>query len=111
MVGGLGNDTLIGGGGADVFVFNLGVDDGDDTITDFVSSEYVLRFTDVVDGGGSDIQDVDDMITSIVYDGTGDVQVNFTNGGAVVFEGIAFAAQTSISDLVDTDTQVVVDHI
>ncbi len=51
------------------------------------------------------------MITSIVYDGNGDVQVNFSNGGSVVFEGIALAAQTSISDLVDTDTQVVVDHI
>ncbi|HEX9790264.1 MAG TPA: hypothetical protein VGA60_06350, partial [Kiloniellales bacterium] len=111
LVGGLGNDTLTGDGGADVFVFNLGVDDGDDRITDFASSEDRLHFTDVVDGAGDDIQDVDDMIASIVNDGSGDVQVNFTNGGSVVFEGIAFAAQTSIADLVDTNTQVIVDHV
>jgi hypothetical protein len=111
LVGGLGNDTLTGGGEADIFVFNVGVDDGDDTITDFTGSEDILKFIDVVDGAGDDIQDVDDMITSIVNDGTGDVQVNLTNGGSIVFEDIAFAAQTSIADLVDNNSQVVVDHM
>jgi T1SS-143 domain-containing protein len=111
LVGGLGNDTLTGGGEADIFGFNLGVDDGDDTITDFTGSEDILKFIDVVDGAGNDIQDVDDMITSIVNDGTGDVQVNFTNGGSIVFEDIAFAAQTSIAHLVDNNMQVVVDHM
>jgi hypothetical protein len=51
------------------------------------------------------------MITSIVNDGAGDVQVNLTNGGSIVFEDIAFAAQTSIADLVDNNSQVVVDHM
>jgi VCBS repeat-containing protein len=111
LVGGLGNDTLTGGGEADIFVFNVGVDDGDDTITDFTGSEDILKFIDVVDGAGDDIQDVDDMITSIVNDGAGDVQVNLTNGGSIVFEDIAFAAQTSIADLVGNNSQVVVDHM
>jgi len=106
-----GDDTLIGGSGADTFVFNLGTDDGSDTIVDFDAAEDRLYFTDVVDGAGDDIQDVDAMIAAIVNDGSGDVQVNFTNGGAVVFEGIAFAAQASIGDLVDTETQVIVDHV
>ena len=92
-------------------MFNLGADDGNDTLVDFASNDDRLYFTDVVDGAGDDIQDVDDMIASIVNDGSGDVQVNFTNGGSVVFEGIAFAAQTSIADLVDSETQVVVDHV
>ena len=44
-------------------------------------------------------------------DGSGDVQVNLANGGSIVFEGIAFATQMSIADLVDNNTQVVVDHL
>ncbi len=92
-------------------MLNLGVDDGDDTINDFMSAEDRLFFTDVVDEAGDDIEDVDDMITSIVGDGAGDVQVNFTNGGSIVFEDIAFAGQTSIADLVDSNTQIAVDHV
>ena len=48
-----------------------------------MSAEDRLFFTDVVDEAGSDIDDVDDMITSIVGDGAGDVQVNFTNTSSV----------------------------
>ena len=110
LIGGLGDDTLTGGGEGDIFVFNLGVDDGADTITDFDGAEDALWFTDVVDGAGDDLQDVDDMIASIVDNGGGDVQVNFTSGGSIDFEGIAFVGQTSIADLVDSGQQITVDH-
>lgn len=111
LVGGRGDDTLTGNEGADVFVFNLSVDDGDDAITDFDGSEDRLSFVDVTDGAGDDIADLDAMIASIVNDGGGDVQVNFTSGGSIVFENIAFASQTSIAELVDTDAQIMVDHV
>jgi hypothetical protein len=106
-----GDDQLSGGSGADTFVFDLTTNQGNDTIIDFDRAEDSLHFTDVLDGAGSNIQDVDGMIDSIGSDSSGDVQVNLTNGGSIVFEGIAFAFQTSITDLVDTNTQVVVDHM
>ncbi len=51
------------------------------------------------------------MIDSIGNDGSGNVQFNLTNGGSIVFEDIAFAGQTSIADLVDSNTQIAVDHV
>jgi len=106
-----GDDVMTGGSGADTFVFNLAADEGSDTITDFDGSEDGLHFTDVVDGVGNNVQDVDAMIDSIVDNGSGDVQVNFANGTSVDFDGVAFAGQASIADLVDSATQVVVDHV
>ncbi len=81
-----------------------------DTIVDFNSVEDRLHFSNVVDGPGDDIQNVDDMIDSIGNDGGGNVQVNFSNGSSIVFQGVPFTDQTSIAHLVDTNAQIVVDH-
>ncbi len=60
LVGGVGNDTLTGGAGADTFQFRF-ADTGKDTVTDFKLAEGDrLVFTQILDGAGSDIQDLID---------------------------------------------------
>ncbi|MHA1151746.1 MAG: hypothetical protein ACTSQ7_03615, partial [Alphaproteobacteria bacterium] len=108
--GSAGDNTLTGGTGMDIFVFNLGLDEGTDTITDFASAEDSLSLLDVVDGGGDDIADVNAMIASIT-DASGHVAVNFTNGTTVEFANVTFSSQTSIGDLVDDASQILVTHV
>jgi len=66
ITGGAGNDTLTGGDGADVFVFNSPAD-GTDTITDFVSGVDDIGISvagfgrGLVAGGSVSVQHVDDL--------------------------------------------------
>lgn len=105
LIGGLGNDVLIGGADADVFFFSLVSDAGADRITDFDRSEDTLRFSDVLDGAGDDISDIDAQILSIVNEGVGgNVRVNFSSGADILFDGLGSGAAGSfgsIADLVD----------
>ena len=113
LIGAGGDDTLTGDAGADIFVFSLAADDGDDTITDFIKAEDVLSFTGVTDTGaaGLDVDDVDAAISSFVNGGAGnDVTVNFDNGASITFTGVGTASLIdSIADLVDDPaTQIMV---
>ena len=109
ITGGGGDDILTGNGGADTFVFDISVDEGTDTIVDFDSAEDMLSLLDVVDGGGDDVADVNAMIDTI-SNVDGHVAVNFSDGTTVEFANVAFASQTSIADLVDDASQIVVAH-
>ncbi|WP_218044791.1 DUF5801 repeats-in-toxin domain-containing protein, partial [Kiloniella majae] len=111
LIGGNDDDTLIGGDDADTFVFSLrGTDQGglfgQDVVTDFNAAEDVLKFTDVIDTGASDL-DIDDLnaaISSVTDNGAGnDVVVNFNNGSSITFEQMGTAGSTidSIDDLVN----------
>jgi hypothetical protein len=108
--GGGGNDILTGNGGADTFVFDISVDEGTNNIVDFASAEDMLSFLDVVDGGGNDVADVNAMIDTI-SNVDGHVAVNFNDGTTVEFANVAFASQTSIADLVDDASQILVTHV
>lgn len=108
IVGDAGDDVLTGLGGADTFVFDLGVDNGNDRITDFDRAEDVLSFADVTDQGaaGLDAADVDAEIVEIVNGGAGgDVTVNFQSGGSLTLAGAGIGAAGSpigsVSTLVD----------
>lgn len=105
LIGGLGNDVLIGGADADVFFFSLLSNAGTDRVSDFDRSEDVLRFSDVLDGVGSDLADIDAQILTIANDGAGgNVEVNFANGADTIFTGLGSGAAgnfASIADLVD----------
>jgi len=111
IYGAAGDDDLTGGSGVDTFVYDLGADEGSDTITDFDHTSDVLSFSDVVDGGGNDVADVDAMISSIANDGGGHVQVTFNSGTVIDLTSVAFAGQTSIADLVDNPDQIQVTHV
>ncbi len=105
LIGGLGDDLLYGGTEADVFFFSLLVDAGSDRIADFSRSEDILHFSDVIDGPGNDVADIDTQILSIVNEGAGgNVQVNFSNGADVIFTGLGSGVAgnlASIADMVD----------
>jgi Ca2+-binding RTX toxin-like protein len=79
LFGGVGNDTLTGGLGADTFRFDQ-ADAGKDTVKDFKLAESdVLEFTHVLDGAGSDIQDLIDA--GFTAKGSGGNCVISWNGG------------------------------
>lgn len=109
--GGAGNDVLIGGSEADTFDFSLLVNPGIDTIADFNRSEDILRFSDVIDGPGNDVADIDAALFggggSIYNHGAGgDVWVNVASG-TIVLTGLGSGtagALASIGDLVDDPT-------
>ena len=85
------------------------MDEGTDTIVDFDGSEDQLLFTDVIDGPGEVIADIDNM--SSISNVGGNVAVNFNNGTTVVFQGIPFADQSSISELVDDPSQIMAAYV
>jgi Ca2+-binding RTX toxin-like protein len=122
--GGLGNDTLTGGpGGPDTFEFSLhgtnspasdiAGNDGHDVITDFDKATDVLKFTDVVDGAGNDMQDLVDSVTNVTTGG-GNTTINFNNGASLTIDGIvATGADTTaqIESLVNNAaTQIQISH-
>ncbi len=107
--GSSGDNTMTGGTGTDIFVFNLGLNEGTDTVTDFSSSEDFLSFLDVVDGIGDDIADIDAV--SSISDVGGHVAVTFDSGTIVEFTSVTFSTQTSIADLVDDVSQILVTHV
>lgn len=98
VIGGPGNDTLWGDGrifdeapgvgGADIFVFSLAEDTGEDVIKDFETDKDTLRLTDVVSTAGITVTDED-----------GDVTVNFGAGNEVVIEGIGNGTINSVAAL------------
>ena len=108
LSGDLGNDTLSGGvGSSDSFHFDLhdltvpGANDGADHITDWEKANDSLNFTNVLDGPGNDLNDLETSISSIVQSG-GNTTVNFKDGGSVAFDGVTgmtFANATSVSDI------------
>jgi Ca2+-binding RTX toxin-like protein len=96
--GGIGNDTLTGGTGADTFQFRWN-DIGKDSVKDFKLLEGdVLEFTGILDGAGSDIQDLIDA--GLTAKGSGGNCVISWNGGtsAVTLTGVGGTAN-SINDL------------
>jgi len=98
LFGGIGNDTLTGGAGADTFQLRLS-DIGKDTVSDFKLLEGdALEFTQVLDGAGSDLQDLIDA--GVTASGSGGNCVISWNGGTstLTLTGVG-GAVTSMADL------------
>jgi Ca2+-binding RTX toxin-like protein len=98
LVGGSGNDSLTGGTGADTFEFHF-AETGKDTVADFkLAQGDRLVFTQILDGAGSDIQDLIDAGFSA--SGSGGNCVISWNGGAstVTLTGVG-GTVTSLNDL------------
>jgi Ca2+-binding RTX toxin-like protein len=98
LTGGLGNDTLNGGTDADTFEFRF-AETGKDRVADFKLAEADrLVFTQILDGAGSDIQDLIDAGFSAA--GSGGNCVITWNGGAsaVTLTGVG-GTVTSLNDL------------
>ena len=103
LSGGLGDDTLTGGGGNDTFSFDLhsnnapGANDGHDVITDYSEANNVLQFHHVVDqhSGSTNYGDLlDDLaksITSVADDGV-NTTINFNNGSSVQLNNVSTGA-------------------
>ncbi len=105
--GGAGNDTLVGDvqintsgtlttAGNDTFVFSMNGSNGNDTILDmnFGGVNDILEFSGV---GITSIADINDAST--FSDSGGHVLMTFDAGGSVLFSNIAWAGQTSITDI------------
>lgn len=90
LIGLLGNDTLTGREGKDIFVFNLSVNDGDDIIMDMNANETkdILKFTSINHTVDS-VSEIDAMIASggITGDATHTL-VTFMNGASIDFKGL-----------------------
>lgn len=103
--GGFGDDLFTGGSGSDLFVFNLNMDQGVETITDFDATEDRLGFIGFVDAGAPGLADDLDAILSITDGGIGgDVFVTFAVGTIVVLEGAGTGAIGGVADLVEDPT-------
>jgi T1SS-143 domain-containing protein len=109
LIGGAGNDSMTGGAGNDTFSFDLhslnssGTNDGADHITDWSKTNSVLQFTHVVNGAGTDLQDLIAAISSISQSGS-NTTIGFKDGASVQFDGItgmAHSNATSTSDIQD----------
>ena len=96
LIGGEGDDTLTGGGGADTFVF--GEDSGDDTITDFDTTQDKINLRtfsqtitwDVLSTKITAVTDDNNVVIGVQID-LGD-----WGGGTIVLEGV-----TSVSALTE----------
>lgn len=118
IVGGKGNDILYGDyitlsapdathveKGQDTFYFDLRANDGLDQIMDFDYGDDSLAF---VLSSGSTIGDIDSAIKSIKSDGSDGTLVSFKNGASIDFVGEAYVGQSSITDMVAQDSQILV---
>lgn len=83
LFGGLGDDTLTGGAGADTFVFDFG--GGNDTVTDFTAGQDVCSFD------ASAFADFDALIASAVQDGA-DTVITVDAGQSVTLDGVTLSA-------------------
>lgn len=89
LVGGQGADQLEGGAGHDLFVF--GRDDAVDLVTDFDPFEDSVVLEEGISVARIDIVDYDN-------DGSPDVRLDFTSGGAAVLLGVSPFAPLDIVD-------------
>jgi Ca2+-binding RTX toxin-like protein len=97
--GGLGNDTMTGGIGADTFTF-VRTEAGHDVINDFNRAEGdVLRFTQVLDGPGADLQDLIDAGVTADNSSGGNVSIYWNNGASSVILVGVLDSVSSISDV------------
>jgi len=97
--------------GANTFVFNLGSNDGQDVMGDFNSSQDILDFHGVTHfGSNTAVQDVNLKISSFVNDGANHLKVNFTSGGSLTFNNIAFSSLAP-ADITAHDISKVVSNI
>lgn len=80
---------MIGGGGADLFIFNDLVSGDTDTILRFEDGQDALRITGVENAPGSGLQSYVDAldITDITVDGQAGVMMSF-DGHAILVQGI-----------------------
>jgi Ca2+-binding RTX toxin-like protein len=76
------NNTLEGGAGGDLFVFNNG--DGDDTISDFVAG---VTTDDVIDLRAWGFSSVGEVLALATDDGT-DTTIDFTTGDTLVLQHV-----------------------
>lgn len=98
-IGGLdGIDELFGGTGSDTFAFSVLDLDTKDTVTDFKFGEDTLQLLDVVDGAGSELQDLLDAGINASSSGT---TLSIFSGDqlAITINGWTGPQITSIQDL------------
>lgn len=101
LVAGDGDDTLSGGADADSFVFDAGLPQGSDTLTDFDGAEDILVFLGLADSGTAGLADDLDAQSTITDQGSGlDIIVTFDNGTVLTFEGLGTGDTDSFADLV-----------
>ncbi len=96
LVGDLGNDILTGDGGADVFGYTQGIDEGDDTITDFDLGDDALRFYDVLDTEEDTF--LDSVLITADSSSNPDVTLTSPDGTSIMIEGINAESSPGAAD-------------
>ncbi len=85
LICGFGNDTLIGGDGADRFLFDS-ASDGTDQVTDFQVGTDTLALTGTAVSGLS----LPDILTAnLSSDGSGNAVFNFGSGNILTLVGVS----------------------
>jgi len=99
LTAGLGDDLFIGGYGADVFAFDVALDQGTETLADFGKATDALRFHNLTDTGAPGLVDDLDAISTFADDGA-DVTVTINSGTVLIFENAGTGEVDSFGDLV-----------
>ena len=112
MVAGSGDEVLLGGAGADDFVFEPALDQGTKTLGDFDAGADRLIFVGLDDLNAPGLADDLDAITAVDDAGAGlNVTVTFKSGTVLAFEGRGTGTIDSIADLVvDPASQLVAER-
>lgn len=84
MNGGLGNDSLVGDSGTDVFLFKYSAHEGADEILDYTDGTDKIRSTNT--GGSVGFGDL--VLTNI----GADCQISLASGTIILIEGVSSAA-------------------
>jgi Ca2+-binding RTX toxin-like protein len=101
LFGSIGNDRLTGGSGVDTFHFDVAVDEGNDTITDFRRGVDVLSFAGVTDVGLPGLVDDLDPLSTFTDTGPGaDVVVQFAAGTQIAFARFGTGGTDSWADII-----------